>query len=47
MTILHAKADCAAVQEASEENEHCLGKKMKQVYATSVNIGNKVCTYFR
>ena len=47
MTIMHEKADCAAVQEASEENVHCLSKEMKKVCTTLVNIGDKVCTYFR
>lgn len=45
--LLHPKPSYAAKQEESEENVHCLRKGMKQVCTTSVNIGNKVCTYFR
>ena len=26
---------------------HCLRKRLKQVCTTSVNIANKVCTFFR
>lgn len=35
------------MQEATEENVHCLSKRIKQVCTTSVNIANKVCTFFR
>ena len=30
-----------------QENVHCLRKRLKQVCTTSVNLGNKVCTFFR